>query len=84
MRRKLKTTNNKKKGAANMENKKEIVALLLPVLQATRNLSDLIDLTFDEKTELVTATLSNGSKKLANVAMDSGTSLIRDIIGQIV
>lgn len=32
-----------------MENKKEIVALLLPVLQATRNLSDLIDLTFDEK-----------------------------------
>ena len=67
-----------------MENKKEIVALLLPVLQATRNLSDLIDLTFDEKTELVTATFSNGSKKLANVTMDSGTSLIRDIIGQIV
>ena len=67
-----------------MENKKEIVALLLPVLQATRNLSDLIDLTFDEKAELVTATFSNGSKKLANVTMDSGTSLIRDIIGQIV
>lgn len=67
-----------------MENKKEIVALLLPVLQATRNLSDLIDLTFDEKTEVVTAIFSNGSKKLANVAMDSGTSMIRDIIGQIV
>ena len=36
-----------------MENKKEIVALLLPVLQATRNLSDLIDLTLDETTEIV-------------------------------
>ena len=67
-----------------MENKKEIVALLLPVFLLSIILSDLIDLTFDEKTELVTATFSNGSKKLANVAMDSGTSMIRDIIGQIV
>lgn len=57
-----------------MENKKEIVALLLPVLQATRNLSDLIDLTLDETTEIVTATFSNGATKRANVAADSGTS----------
>ena len=67
-----------------MENKKEIVALLLPVLQATRNLSDLIDLTLDETTEIVTATFSNGATKRANVAADSGTSMIRDIVGQIV
>lgn len=67
-----------------MEDKKKICDLLLPVLQATRNLHDLVDLEYDEIGEKVTATFANGGIKRANVAMDSGTSMIRDIIGQIV
>jgi len=67
-----------------MENKQEILDLLLPALQATRNLGDLVSLTYDSETEMVAAVFANGSSKLANVAMDSGTSMIRDVIKQIV
>ena len=67
-----------------MENKQRICDLLLPALQATRNLSDLTALTFDPDTELVTATFDSGFTKHANVACDSGTAMIRDIIKQIV
>jgi len=67
-----------------MENKQKILDLLLPALQATRNLDDLVSLTYDSENELVRAGFANGSSKLANVAMDSGTSMIRDVIGQIV
>lgn len=67
------------------EDKKLITSMLLPVLQLTRNLSDLIGLDYEVKgnSEYVTATFSNGSKKVANVTMDSGTSLIRDVLNQI-
>lgn len=67
-----------------MEDKQLICDLLLPVLQATRNLHDLADLTYDAEHELVIATFASGYRKTANVAMDSGTSMIRDIVGQIV
>lgn len=67
-----------------MENKQKILDLLLPALRATRNLHDLWDLQYDPKTETVTATFENGSEKSANVAMDSGTAMARDVIGQIV
>lgn len=66
-----------------VENKQQICKALIPVLQMTRNLYDLVDLDFDPVTELVTATFSSGHTKRANVAVDSGTSMIRDIIGQI-
>lgn len=66
------------------ENKQKICDLLLPVLQATRNLYDLVSLVYDEKNETVKATFVTGYTKIANVAADSGTSMIRDIIGQIV
>lgn len=66
-----------------VEDKQEICKKLIPVLQMTRNLYDLVDLDFDPVTELVTATFSSGHTKRANVAIDSGTSMIRDIIGQI-
>ena len=62
-----------------VEDKQEICKALIPVLQMTRNLYDLVDLDFDP----VTATFSSGHTKRANVAMDSGTSMIRDIISQI-
>lgn len=66
-----------------MENKQEILDLLLPALQATRNLHNLISLTYDTEKEVVMACFAGG-KKLANVCGDSGTSMIRDVIGQIV
>ena len=66
------------------ENKQKICDLLLPVLQATRNLYDLVSLVYDETNETVKATFVTGYMKIANVAADSGTSMIRDIIGQIV
>lgn len=59
-----------------MENKQRICDLLLPALQET--------LDYDAEKEVVTATFLNGAEKHANVAMDSGTSMIRDIIAQIV
>lgn len=68
------------------ENKQHICDLLVPVLQATRNLEDLGGLIYEKngEWETVTAIFENGSTKKANVSMDSGTSMIRDIIGQIV
>lgn len=66
-----------------MENKQNILDLLLPTLQATDNLHDLISLDYDAEKEMVIACFAGG-KKLVNVAMDSGTSMIRDVIGQIV
>ena len=67
-----------------MENKQEILDLLLPALQATDNLDDLGALVYCPKEEEVAAVFTNGVVKLANVAMDSGTSMIRDVIKQIV
>ena len=71
----------------NPENKREICKALLPVLQMTSNLKDLIDLEYvvtEDGMETVIATFESGYKKIANVNIDSGTSMIRDIIGQIV
>lgn len=66
------------------EDKQKILDLLLPALRATRNLHDLWNLQYDPKSDTVTATFENGSEKSANVAMDSGTAMVRDVIGQIV
>lgn len=66
------------------ENKQEICKALLPVLKMTRNLYDLESLEYNPEDEIVTATFTSGYKKHANVCMDSGTSMIKDIISQIV
>lgn len=70
------------------ENKAEICKALVPVLQMTRNLWDLTDLIYvvDDLCgdECVIAKFTSGNQKIANVSMDSGTAMIRDIIGQIV
>ena len=71
-------------GGEDMEDKQKILDLLLPALQATRNLSDLVELEYREDRELVYAKFASGNQKIANVAMDSGTALIRDVIGQII
>ena len=62
------------------EDKQHILDLLLPALQATRNLSDLTDLRYDRLLETVTATFESGHTKLVNVACDSGTAMIKDIL----
>ena len=67
-----------------MEDKQKILDLLLPALQATCNLSDMVSLEYREDRELVYAKFANGNQKIANAACDSGTALIRDVIGQII
>ena len=70
------------------ENKAEICKTLVAILKRTRNLWDLADLIYvvDDLCgdECVIAKFTSGNQKIANVSMDSGTSMIRDIIGQIV
>ena len=66
------------------EDKQKICDLLLPALQATRNLHDLQELEYSEERELVYAKFKSGYQKVVNVAMDSGTAMIRDIVKQIV
>ena len=62
------------------ENKQLICHLLIPALRATRSLHDLIALEYDGKEETVTAEFASGGKKTVNVAADSGTAMIADII----
>lgn len=66
------------------EDKQKICDLLLPALQATRSLYDLQELEYSEGRELVYAKFESGYQKVVNVAMDSGTAMIRDIVKQIV
>ena len=68
-----------------MENKQLICNLLCEALQATRNQADLKKLRYNDKAgnETVTITWQNGGKKVINVAMDSGTAMIRDIMKNI-
>lgn len=66
------------------EDKQKICDLLLKALQETRNLYDLTSLLYDPEKDVVIATFESGFTKIANVACDSGTAMIRDIIGQIV
>ena len=75
-----------KKGKNMKENKKEICEKLTSVLQATGNLWDLVSLEYSnsENGEIVTATFLNGATKTANVALDSGTAMILDVVEQIV
>ena len=68
------------------EDKQKICDLLLPALQSTRNLYDLVDLKYEKNghNEIVTAIFRNGYKKYATVDIDSGTTMIKDILRQIV
>lgn len=63
-----------------MENKQYICDLLLITLQATNNARDLVSLKYDREEEIVTATFESGGKRIINVAMDSGTAMVRDIM----
>lgn len=67
-----------------MEDRQKILDTLLIPLRETRALHDLCFLEYDWDREVVVATFENGSTKVANVAMDSGISMIRDLLKQIV
>lgn len=66
------------------ENKQEILDLLLPALQKTRNLYDLAALEYDPVKELVYARFESGYQKIVNVESDSCTAMILDLIKQTV
>lgn len=63
-----------------MENKQIICHLLCKALQATDNAHDLVSLDYNRSAELVTARFLSGGTREINVAMDSGTAMIRDIM----
>lgn len=67
-----------------MENKQRILDLLLPALQETRNLHDLVELEYRADRELVYAKFASGYQKIANVALDSDVAMIADVIRQII
>lgn len=67
-----------------VENKQAICNRLAYALMATRSFHDLAYLEYDPKTETVKAVFNSGYVKTANVCMDSGVAMIRDIIQQIV
>ena len=69
-----------RRGDFGVESKQEICSLLLVTLQATYNASDLVSLQYNAVKETVTATFASGGKRVINVAMDSGTAMIRDIM----
>lgn len=62
------------------EDKQLICDKLLAALQVTRHLYDLIELQYNPEKEIVVAGFENGYTKTINVALDSGTAMIRDIM----
>ncbi len=62
-----------------MEDKQKILDLLLPALQATRDQHDLLELRYDHSVEAVFVVYEHGAFPV-NVAMDSGISMIRDVL----
>lgn len=67
-----------------MEDKQKILDLLLPALQAIWNLADLKSLEYDKEKDMVIAGFAGGGKKSVDVGLDSGTSMIRDVLKHIV
>ena len=62
------------------EDKHEICKRLFYTLTATRNCYDLVSLTYNAEEEVVCAEFKGGYIRRINVAMDSGTALIRDVM----
>lgn len=65
------------------ENKQKILDLLVPVLRETRHLYNVVSLEYDARQELIYAKFASGVTRIVNVAGDSGTEMIRDVIRQI-
>lgn len=66
-----------------VENKQRILDLLLKTLQATTHAADIASLKYDAERESVTVKFENGGSRIVNVAMDSGTAMIRDVMANL-
>lgn len=64
------------------EDKQEICTLLCKTLQHTSNCRDLLEIIYNELNETVSIVFAGGTKTV-NVAMDSGTAMIRDIMARL-
>lgn len=65
-----------------MEDKQYILDLLLPTLQATEGLKDLVELKYEKlNTEWVIAVFVDGTTRNINVNYDSGLAMINDVLG---
>lgn len=62
----------------------EVLDKLLPALQATEHLHDLMELEYRGDRKLVYAKFASGYQKIANVALDSDVAMIVDVIRQII
>ena len=62
------------------EDKDEICRRLTDALIMTREYMDLEELAYDPATQHVTARFQGGSTKKIDVALDSGSAMIRDIL----
>lgn len=65
------------------ENKQMICDSLRNTLRLTRNANDVWKILYDPETEKVTVVFESGGKRVVNVAMDSGTAMIRDIMNNL-
>lgn len=65
-----------------MEDKQKILNLLCRTLQATDNASDLVSLTYLPHEDVVIVRFENGRRRV-NVALDSGTAMIRDVVNNL-
>ena len=65
-----------------MEDKQKILNLLCRTLQATDNASDLLSLTYLPHEDVVIVRFVNGRRRV-NVALDSGTAMIRDVVNNL-
>ncbi len=66
-----------------MEDKQKICDLLADTLRATSNAWDVKSLTYDKGKEIVEVRFVGGGNRRINVAMDSGTAMIRDIVNHL-
>lgn len=65
------------------ENKQMICDLLCRTLHYTRGAADVTDIQYDHNAETATVLFESGGKRVVNVAMDSGTAMIRDIMNNL-
>lgn len=66
-----------------MEDKQMICNQLCSTLRYTRNAADVLEIIYDKDRETATVIFESGNKRVVNVAMDSGTAMIRDIINNL-
>lgn len=65
------------------ENKQMICDMLCRALHYTRGAGDVTDIQYNADRETATVQFAGGGNRVINVAMDSGTAMIRDIMNNL-